>query len=73
MHNIMASAKYMNIIMTMMSTCVVLSGMRRTSDHSVTGSRPLVAKLRHIRYVLLVNSSNRLNLLSYLLIYLCDK
>ena len=43
------------------------------SDLDVTGLRPPVAKLRHIRYVLLVNSPNKFNLLSWLLIYLCNK
>ena len=38
----------------------------------VTGSRPPFAT-RHIRYVLLVNSPDKFNLLSRLLIYLCKK
>ena len=40
------------------------------SDLEVSGSRPPVAT-RRIRYVLLVNSPN-VNLLSWLLIYLCN-
>ena len=51
---------------------VWVAGKRRTSDLNVTGSRPPLA-IRHIRCVLLVNSPNMLNLLSWLLIYLCNK
>ena len=45
---------------------------RRTSDLYVTGLRPPLTS-RHIRYVLLVNNPNKLNLLSWLLFYLCNK
>ena len=45
---------------------------RRTSDLSVTGSCPSLAT-RHIRYVLFVNSPKKLNILSWLLIYLCKE
>ena len=48
----------------MISTCVAaLQAKRRTSDLDITSSRPQAAT-RHIRYMLL-------NLLSWLLIYLC--
>ena len=47
-------------------------GKRRTSDRNVTSSRPPLAT-KHIRCVLLVNSPKKLNLLSWLLIYLCNK
>ena len=50
-------------------TLVVQSAERRTSDLDVTASRPPAAA-SHIRYVLLINSPNNLNLLSWLLIYL---
>ena len=43
-----------------------VEGKRRTSDLNVTGSRPPLA-IRHIRWVLLVNSSSKLKLLSWLL------
>ena len=43
------------------------------SDLDVTGSRSPVVKLRHIRYVLLVNSQNKLNLLLWPSLYLCSK
>ena len=49
-----------------------VAAKRRTSDLNVTGSRPPLTT-RHMRYVLLVNSPNVLNLLSWLLIYLCNK
>ena len=49
-----------------------VEGKRRTSDRNVTSSR-LPLATRHIRCVLLVNSPNKLNLLSWLLIYLCNK
>ena len=41
-------------------------------DLNVTSLSPALAT-RHIRIVLLVNSPNKLNLLSWLLIYLCNK
>ena len=45
---------------------------RRISNLNVTGLCPPLAT-RHIRCVLLVNSPNKLNLLSWLLIYFCNK
>ena len=48
-----------------------VAAKRWTSDLNVTGLRPPLAT-RHIRYVLLVNSPTKLNLLSWLLIYLCS-
>ena len=44
-----------------------VEGKRRLCDLNVTSSRPALAT-RHIRSVLLVNSPNKLNLLSWLLI-----
>ena len=55
-----------------MSTCVAQSVKGGLIDLNVTGPRPPVAT-RLIRCVLLVNSPNKLNLLSLLLIYLCNK
>ena len=49
-----------------------VEGKRRLCDLNVTSSSPALAT-RHIRSVLLVNSPNKLNLLSWLLIYLCIK
>ena len=49
-----------------------VAAKRRTSDLNVTGLRPPLTS-RHIRYVLLVNNPNKLNLLSWLLFYLCNK
>ena len=49
-----------------------VEGKRRLCDLNVTSSSPVLAT-RHIRIVLLVNSPNKLNLLSWLLIYLCNK
>ena len=49
-----------------------VEGKRRLCDLNVTSSSPALAT-RHIRIVLLVNSPNKLNLLSRLLIYLCNK
>ena len=49
-----------------------VAGMRQTSILIVTGLRPPLAT-RHIRCGLLVNSPNKLNLLSWLWIYLCNK
>ena len=46
-----------------------VTGKRRTSDLNVTGSRPPLAT-RYIRCVLLVNSPNKLNLFSWVMIYL---
>ena len=57
---------------TLVSTCVAQLAEKRTIDLNVTGSSPLVAT-RHIRYALLINSPNNLNLLSWLFIYLCNK
>ena len=48
-----------------------VTAKRGASDLNVSGSRPPLAT-RHIRCVLLVNSPNKLNLLSWLLIYLCN-
>ena len=45
---------------------------RRLCDLNVKSSSPALVT-RHIRCVLLVNSPNKLNLLSWLLIYLCNK
>ena len=45
---------------------------RRLCDLNVTSSNPALAT-RHIRSVLLVNSPNKLDLRSWLLIYLCNK
>ena len=59
-----------------MATCVVQSAKRWTSNLNVTGLRPPAAtrhtRVRYNGYVLLVNRSNKLNLLSWLLIYLCN-
>ena len=49
-----------------------VEGKRRLCDLNVTSSSPALAT-RHIRCVLLVNNPNQLNLLSWLLIYLCNK
>ena len=49
-----------------------VEGKRRLCDLNVTCSSPALAT-RHIRCVLLVNSPNKLNLFSWLLIYLCNK
>ena len=49
-----------------------VEGKRRLCDLNVTSSCPALAT-KHIRIVLLVNSPNKLNLLSWLLIYLCNK
>ena len=49
-----------------------VEGKRRLCDLNVTSSSPALAT-RHIRCVLLVNSPIKLNLLSWLLIYLCNK
>ena len=49
-----------------------VEGKRRLCDLNVTSSSPALAT-RHIRIVLLVNSPNKLNLLSWLLSYLCNK
>ena len=49
-----------------------VKGKRRLCDLNVTNPSPALAT-RHIRCVLLVNSPNKLNLLSWLLIYLCNK
>ena len=49
-----------------------VEGKRRLCDLNVTSSSPALAT-RHIRSVLLVNSPYKFNLLSWLLIYLCNK
>ena len=49
-----------------------VEGKRRLCDLNVTSSSPALAT-RHIRCVLLVNNPNKFNLLSWLLIYLCNK
>ena len=59
------------IILRNIDMCGV-EGKRRLCDLNVTSSSPALAT-RHIRNVLLVNSPNKLNLLSWLLIYLCNK
>ena len=46
-----------------------VEGKRRLCDLNVTSSSPAL-DTRHIRSVLLVNSPNKLNLLSWLLIYI---
>ena len=56
---------------TSLCTCVAQSVKGWTSDLDVTGVRPPVAT-RHIRYVLLVNSPMKWNLLLCLLIYFCN-
>ena len=48
-----------------------VEGKRRLCDLNVTSSSPALAT-RHIRCVLLVNSPNKVNPLSWLLIYLCN-
>ena len=48
-----------------------VEGNRRLCDLNATSSSPALAT-RHIRCVLLVNSPNKFNLLSWLLIYLCN-
>ena len=50
-----------------------VEGKRRLCDLNVTSSSPALATRHNIRIVLLVNSPNKLNLLSRLLIYLCNK
>ena len=56
-----------------LSACVVKRLSGELCDLNVTGSRPPLAT-RHIRYVLLLNNRlNKLNLLSWLLIYLYNK
>ena len=49
-----------------------VEGKRRLCDLNVMSLSPALAT-RHIRCVLLINSPNKLNLLSWLLIYLCNK
>ena len=49
-----------------------VKGQRWLCDLNLTSSS-LALATRHIRIVLLVNSPNKLNLLSWLLIYLCNK
>ena len=49
-----------------------VEGKRRLCELNVTSLSPALAT-RHIRCVLLVNSPNKLNLLSWLLIFLCNK
>ena len=57
--------------MSSVDMCGVAESVR-LSDLNVTGSRPPLAT-RHVRCVLLVNCPNKLNLLSWLFFYLCDK
>ena len=59
----------------LMTTCVMCgaNGRGELSDLDVTGSRPPVVNLRHIRYVLLDNNPNKFILLSWLLINLFNK
>ena len=54
-----------------LSTCVAQSVKGRTSDLDVTGSRPPVATKHYT--LCAVNSPIKLNLRSWLLIYLCNK
>ena len=49
-----------------------VEGKRRLCDLNVTSSSQALTT-QHIRCVLLVNRRNKLNLLSWLLIYLCNK
>ena len=49
-----------------------VEGKRRLCDLNVTSSSPALTT-RHIHCVLLVNSPNKVNLLSWRLIYLCSK
>ena len=61
-------------VMAIVDMCGV-EGKRRLCDLNVKSSSPALAT-RHIRCVLLVNSPNKLNLLSWLLIaigYVCNK
>ena len=56
---------------TSLCLLVGLSAKWRTSDLDVTCLRPPAATRHiHVRYVLLVNSAVKFNLLSWLLIYL---
>ena len=57
---------------TYLSTCVVWMESIGLCDLNDMASRPPLAT-RHIHCVLLVNSPNKLNILSWLLIYLCNK
>ena len=50
-----------------------VEGKRRLCDLNVTSSSQLSPQDIIIRIVLLVNSPNKLNLPSWLLIYLCNK
>ena len=63
---------YVYIITHIIVDMCGVEGKRRLCDLNVTSSSPALAT-RHIRCVLLVNSLNKLNLLSWLLIYLCNK
>ena len=49
----------------------IINNYSKHRIYLVTGSRPSLAT-RHIRCVLLVIGPNKLNLLSWLLIYLCN-
>ena len=57
---------------TFMELCLNIKTSLTRSDLNVNGWRPPLAT-RHIRSVLLINSHHKLNLLSCLLIYLCNK
>ena len=59
------------LVVNLVDMCGV-AGKRWTRDLNVTVLRPPLAT-RHIRCVLLINSPNKLNLLSWLLIYLCNQ
>ena len=59
-------------ILCVLASMVYVEGKRLLCDLNVTSSSPALAK-RHIRSVLLVNRTNKFNLLSWLLIYLCNK
>ena len=61
----------LNRCLLFVDMCAV-EGKRRLCDLNVTSSSPALAT-SHIRCVLLVNSLNKFNLLSWLLIYLCNK
>ena len=53
-----------------LSTCVAKSAESWTSDLNGVGSRPPAAT-KYRRYVLLVNWANKLNILSWILMFFC--
>ena len=53
-----------------MSSCMAQLVRRLATDPVVKGSRPARGD---IRYALLINNANKLNLLSWLLVYLYNK